>query len=93
MFAYKGFEIERDDDANLSLYRKEMVDEFVGGGRGMGRGTATGNKVEKRVHKGFYRSFQAAFQRVADILVSETENVQDALQVLNELSKVGKQEV
>ena len=89
MFKYKNFEIERDDEDNLSLYRTELVEEFVGGGRGKGRGTSTGKMVERRNWKGFYGTFRNAFQKVADTLLSESENVDDALKVLAELNKVG----
>lgn len=86
---YKDFEIKLEDDGkNISVYRTEQVEEYIGGGRGHGRGTATGNMVEKINHKGFFSTVEGALWRVVQILSLEKKDYKEVEKLLKDFQNV-----
>jgi hypothetical protein len=84
MFTYKNYIIEREDDNNISVYRKETVEIREGGGRGKGPGTATGKFEEKKVHKSYQSSFSGALEKVLEL---EMENCADVSQIIQKIDE------
>lgn len=84
MFTYKNYIVEREDDNNLSVYRKETVEVREGGGRGKGPGVATGRFEEKKIHKAFMSNFSGCIEKILEL---EMEQCPDIVQVIEKIEE------